>query len=169
MERKLLVLLYGKWTVHHLERLTNTFHLDPDTAQVANIAAIGNNVKGVVGVIPNADSISGIKLHIGKGLTGGGSGNSAVVLAAVAACVENGANVISMSLGGGGYSQTENSAYEDVYLNDSVLIIAAARNGWNSGISYPASYPSVMSVAAVDSRYNRASFSRCMAGWRFLA
>jgi serine protease len=125
------------------------------------IAAIGNNVKGVVGVIPNEDTISGIKLHIGKGLAYGGSGNSAGVLAAVAACVENGANIISISLGGGGYSQTENSTYEDVYLNNGVLIIAAAANGGNSGMSYPASYPSVMSVAAVDSRsYNRASFSQ---------
>lgn len=115
----------------------------------------------MVGVILNEDTISGIKLHIGKGLTYGGSGNSAGVLAAVAACVENGANVISMSLGGGGYSQTENSTYEDVYVKNGVLIIAAAGNGGNSGMSYPASYPSVMSVAAVDSRsYNRASFSQ---------
>ncbi len=110
------------------------------TQTLRTIAAIGNNVKGVVGVIPNEDTISGIKLHIGKGLAYGGSGNSAGVLAAVAACVENGANIISISLGGGGYSQT---------------------NGGNSGMSYPASYPSVMSVAAVDSRsYNRASFSQ---------
>ena len=101
------------------------------------IAAIGNNGIGVVGVIPNADTTSGIKLHIGKGLSDSGSGTSAGVLAAVSDCVDKGANIISMSLGGGGFSDSENDVYEEAYLNDDVLIIAAAGNGGNSGLSYP--------------------------------
>merc|ERR1712176_11519 len=38
--------------------------------------------------------------------------------------------------------------------------IAAAGNGGNSALSYPASYKSVMSVAAVDSNENKAGFSQ---------
>lgn len=46
-------------------------------------------------------------------------------MAAVESCVENGANIISMSLGGGGYSSSENSFYQTAYQDDNVLIIAA--------------------------------------------
>ena len=41
-----------------------------------------------------------------------------------------------------------------------VLIIAAAGNDGNSDFSYPASYESVMSIAAVRSNKNKASFSQ---------
>lgn len=90
------------------------------------IAAIGNNGIGVVGVIPNATDV-GIKLHIGKGLDDNGSGSTASVLEAVDYCVDNGANVISMSLGGSGSSTSENDAFEQAYREDNVLIIAAGK------------------------------------------
>src|SRR5690606_3054720 len=41
-----------------------------------------------------------------------------------------------------------------------VLVVAAAGNSGSSALSYPASYDSVVSVAAVASRGNRASFSQ---------
>merc|ERR1711983_680287 len=81
-------------------------------------------------------------------------------MAAVQACVDNGSNVISMSLGGGGFSDSVNQQYYGHYKDDDVLIIAAAGNGGNSALSYPASYKSVMSVAAVDSSENKAGFSQ---------
>ncbi len=160
MERKLLGLFFDILRFIRIISVLRFLLSRPDRHCAGTIAAIGNNGKGVVGVIPNADTTSGIKLHIGKGLNDSGSGSSAGVVAAVVDCVAKGANVISMSLGGGGYSNSESSTYEDIYLNDDVLIIAAAGNGGNSGLSYPASYPSVMSVAAVDSNENRASFSQ---------
>ena len=45
-------------------------------------------------------------------------------------------------------------------FNQGVLLVAAAGNDGNSGYGYPASYSSVMSVAAVDSSNRRASFSQ---------
>lgn len=119
------------------------------------IGALNNDV-GVIGVVgdPEVDPF-----FIGKGLRNGGSGTSAAVMAAVEACVDAGAKVISMSLGGGGYSSTAEAQYEQHYL-DNVLIIAAAGNGGSPSKSYPASYPAVMSVAAVDSSKNKASFSQ---------
>merc|ERR1712183_1056421 len=65
-----------------------------------------------------------------------------------------------MSLGGGSPSDAVNQQYYGHYKNDDVLIIAAAGNGGNSALSYPASYKSVMSVAAVDSSENKAGFSQ---------
>merc|ERR1711923_611861 len=124
-----------------------------------SIGAVGDNSKGVVGVIPGSMSDK-FSFFIGKGLSDSGSGSTSGVMAAVQACVDNGSNVISMSLGGGGFSDTVNQQYYGHYKNDDVLIIAAAGNGGNSALSYPASYKSVMSVAAVDSSENKAGFSQ---------
>merc|ERR1719410_29692 len=67
------------------------------------IGAVGYNSIGVVGVIPGSlnDKFS---FFIGKGLSDSGSGSTSSVMAAVQACVDNGSNVISMSLGGGSTS-----------------------------------------------------------------
>jgi serine protease len=121
------------------------------------IAAVGNNNKGVVGVNRNGK----LNLHIGRvfGVTGSWiSGTNLITV--VRQCRDAGSNVVSMSLGGGGYSQTEFDAYESLYKNDNVLLVAAAGNGGNSAYSYPASYEPVMSVAAIDSNKNKAGFSQ---------
>ena len=78
-----------------------------------------------------------------------GTGSSVGVMSAVQACVDNGSNLISMSLGGGPFSQIESDEFLNHY-NNGVLIIAAAGNAGNDVKSYPASYRSVMSVSAVD-------------------
>merc|ERR1719253_1810230 len=75
------------------------------------------------------------------------------------ACVNSGSNVISMSLGAGSSSQAMQEAVTQYYQND-VLIIAAAGNGGSTSAMYPASYAAALSVAAVDSNENRASFSQ---------
>merc|ERR1711971_1028434 len=124
-----------------------------------SIGALGDNSKGVVGVIPGSISDK-FSFFIGKGLSDSGSGSTTSVMAAVQACVDNGSNVISMSLGGGSPSNAVNQQYYGHYKDDDVLIIAAAGNGGNSALSYPASYKSVMSVAAVDSSENKAGFSQ---------
>merc|ERR1711971_1468730 len=61
---------------------------------------------------------------------------------------------------GGGYSSTTNEFYNNLYENDDILFIAAAGNGGSSSYLYPASYPALMSVAAIDSNMNKASFSQ---------
>ena len=120
------------------------------------IGAVGSNSIGVTSCNPKPNDFS---FYIGKGLNDSGSGSNAGVTAAVNACVAAGAKVISMSLGGGGYSATEENLYKQIY-NQGVLIVAAAGNDGNTALSYPASYPSVMSVAAVDSSMNKASYSQ---------
>ena len=75
-------------------------------------------------------------------------------------CQENGADVISMSLGGGGFSQTASDIYKAIFENDGVLVVAAAGNSGPGEVGYPASYDSVLSVGAVDSNKNIAGFSQ---------
>merc|ERR1719410_1559466 len=124
-----------------------------------SIGAIGENSKGVVGVIPGSMSDK-FSLFIGKGLTDSGYGSTSRLMEAVQACVDNGANVISMSLGVRIASNITYQQYYGHYKEDDVLIIAAAGNGGNSDYTYPASYDPVMSVAAVNSQELKASFSQ---------
>ena len=69
-----------------------------------------------------------IDFFIGKGLSDSGSGSTSGVLAAAVACKDNGADIISMSLGGGAWTHSSNDTYTEIY-DAGVLIIAAAGNG----------------------------------------
>ena len=71
-----------------------------------------------------------------------------------------GSNVVSMSIGGAGKSQTQEIAYKRMFNEENVLLVAAAGNGANSDFSYPASYEYVMSVAAVKWDGSHANFSQ---------
>ena len=70
-----------------------------------------------------------------------------------------GSTVISMSLGGKYSSPIEEKALDKV-ARANILMVAAAGNAGEASHSYPASYDSVISVAAVDSTKNHASFSQ---------
>jgi subtilisin family serine protease len=126
------------------------------THVAGTITAIGGNNKGVVGVMPNGN----VNIHVVKVFGDNCAWAYASSLAsALSVCRNNGANVVSMSLGGGSPSSTEDTAFQNAY-NAGVLSIAAAGNGGNNTTSYPAGYASVVSVAAVDSSKNVASFSQ---------
>jgi len=122
---------------------------------VAGTVAAINNGSGVVGVMPNGN----VNIHIIKVFNETGWGYSSSLVAAVDDCVTAGSNVISMSLGGATSSTTESNAFDNYYAQG-VLSIAAAGNDGNTAHSYPASYDSVVSVAAVDSGNMHANFSQ---------
>ena len=65
-----------------------------------------------------------------------------------------------MSLGGPDYSAFWESWFNTFYTYNDVLIIAAAGNGGDTSYFYPASFSTVMSVAAVDSNKDLAYFSQ---------
>lgn len=125
------------------------------THVAGTIAALGNNDTGVMGVHTGEN----LALHIVKVFNNSGSWtNSSDLIAALDDCVANGSQVVSMSLGGSFSSSNENQAFAEA-LAAGVLSIAAASNDGNTSYSYPASYDSVVSVAAVDSSKNHAYFS----------
>ena len=121
------------------------------------IAAVGDNSIGVVGVNWNS------RVMAVKFLGSGGSGSTAGAINAIDYAVSMGANVLSNSWGGGGFSQALLDAINDA-SNAGVLFVAAAGNASNNNDSYPtypATYdaPNVIAVAATDHNDNRASFS----------
>jgi subtilisin family serine protease len=127
------------------------------THVAGTIAALNNAGVGVVGVNPNQQ----LKLHIVKVFGAAGWAYSSTLAAAANKCGAAGANVISMSLGGGLKSRTEETAFNKLYTTGAgVLSIAAAGNDGNTRVSYPAGYASVVSVAAIDEAKNWATFSQ---------
>ncbi|MHB8780431.1 MAG: S8 family peptidase [Candidatus Geothermincolia bacterium] len=120
---------------------------------VAGIAAAsGNNNYGIAGVGWNT-LIMPIKV-----LDSSGSGYDSDVARGIRFAADNGAHVINMSLGGGGFSRTMQDAIDYAY-NKGVVIVAAAGNDGTNTISYPAAMDNVISVAALDSSNNLAGFS----------
>jgi thermitase len=130
------------------------------THVAGTIAAKANNTAGVAGVAFNAS------LAICKGLhTAAGTGLTSDIANCINWTHQQGAKVISMSLGGGA-SSTLQSAVQNAWkggaANGSVLIAAAGNDG-DSTVNYPAGYAEVMSVAATDHSDARASFSNANA------
>jgi serine protease len=123
---------------------------------VAGTIAALNNDAGVVGVLPSGT----INLHIVKYFSNScrASFVSSLVRAANR-CVDAGANVINMSLGGP-YSRTGERYFNELFESGAVLPVAAAGNSGNGQRSYPASYAGVISVAAIDENKERAEFSQ---------
>jgi subtilisin family serine protease len=117
-----------------------------------------DNTLGVLGVTPD------VNVHIVKvfGNDCSWAYSSDLVDAAFACRDDGNANVISMSLGCSGRfcaSTTEENAFDQLD-SQGILSIAAAGNDGNTQKSYPASYASVVSVAAVDSSKVVADFSQ---------
>jgi len=122
---------------------------------VAGTIAGVNNSEGVVGILPSTN----VNLHIVKVFNESGWGYSGDLSDAVDTCVNNGAKVINMSLGGSGSSNTEKNALQAA-ADTGVLLIAASGNDGNATLSYPASYDVVMAVGALDSNNQHAEFSQ---------
>jgi len=113
------------------------------TEMAGIIGAETNNEIGVVGLDWNAQILI---IKIADSL---GNATSQNIAAGITAAVDAGADIINISLGSTSSSIAVRTAVEYAYAND-VTIIAAAGNGGSDVAFYPASFPHVMSVAAVN-------------------
>lgn len=129
------------------------------THVAGTIGATANNGVGVVGVAPGAVALHIVKVFGTDGAEGCDWAYSSGLVAALDACTAAGAQVISMSLGGSRKVRAEESAFGSAN-GQGVLSIAAAGNDGNTKKSYPASYASVVSVAALDANKAIADFSQ---------
>lgn len=122
---------------------------------VAGTITAQHNDLGVVGVSPGAVSLYIVKVF-GDDCSWA---YSSTLMAATEECVAAGANIISMSLGGEKSLRPEQRQFDALYDMD-ILSIAAAGNDGNTLYSYPASYDSVVSVAAIAESLAVADFSQ---------
>ena len=121
---------------------------------VAGTIAALDNQEGVVGVYP------GVNLHIVKIFNDLGQWTFASdLIDGINQCQQAGADIVNMSLGGSGSSQSEANAMQQFY-DEGLLLVAAAGNDGNSSKSYPASYDAVVSVAALNSNQTVADYSQ---------
>lgn len=121
---------------------------------VAGTIGAADNGIGIIGVAP------GVPMHIIKVFNDAGYGYSSDLAQAAELCGNAGANIINMSLGGGGANSTEENAFKTFVANGG-LVLAAAGNDGNSVRSYPAGYKSVVMVGGVnknDEKYAASQF-----------
>ena len=122
------------------------------------LAATTNNGLGIAG-----GSQATILEMKGLGLTrsffsSSCSGSIAGISQAIVDATDQGAKVISMSIGGGASSTLENAV--NYAWNHGVILVAAAGNdGGSNSIDYPGAYTNVIAVGALDSNKVRASYS----------
>ena len=140
-----------------VENNDDTKDLNGHGSHVAGIIGAEDNDIGVVGVAPQA------YLYSVKVLSFDSTGTTSDILSGIEWSVENGMQVINMSLGSEDNSISVSRAIDNTY-NAGVLIIAAAGNSGNAAgsgdnIDYPARYNSVVSVGATDIKDNRTRFS----------
>lgn len=125
----------------------------PHGTHVAGTVGAADNNVGVIGMAP------GVPMHIIKVFNAEGWGYSSDLAHAATLCEQAGANIITMSLGGGGANSTEENAFIDFTANGG-LVLAAAGNDGNNVRSFPAGYESVMMIGANDGDNNIADFSQ---------
>lgn len=132
-------------------------HGGPHGTHVAGTIGAADNNIGVVGMAP------GVDMHVVKVFNAEGWGYSSDLAHAADKCSQAGANIISMSLGGGGANSTEENAFK-AFTEAGGLVVAAAGNDGNNVRSYPAGYSSVMMVGGNDNdngRYTESQYPSC--------
>ncbi len=110
------------------------------THVAGTIAQTTNNGLGVAGIAPNATILPL------KALSGSGMGQSEWIASAIDEAVDQGADVINMSLGGSRSRVIEVAVSKAV--DEGVIVIAAAGNNGREGVSWPARHPEVIGVSA---------------------
>lgn len=120
----------------------------------------GTHVAGTIASTGNVSGVMQIATLIPvKVLNDSGSGNLYSMQQGILYAAQINADVVNMSVGGGGYSKSFDSTCKTA-ASKGTIIVAAAGNSGRGTLSYPAAYNSVISVGAVDSNGNRASFSQ---------
>jgi thermitase len=137
--------------------VNNDSNADDDHGHGTHCAGIAtaetNNSTNGAGVDWNA------KIMPVKVLSASGSGYTSDIIDGVYFAADNGAKVISMSLGGGSYSTAFQDAINYAFNTKNAVVVAAAGNNGNTAVQYPAGYNNVLSVAATDANDAKAYFS----------
>lgn len=142
--------------------LRSTFDNDPKghgTHCAGIAAAVSNNNTGIASFSTNNQFVQVTSVKV---LGAGGVGTQKSIIEGMLLAVDNGADVLSMSLGGPGNSARQ-KAYEQAVQyagkKGAIVVAAAGNSNRNARDFSPANTPGVLCVSAVDQQLNRADFS----------
>lgn len=121
----------------------------------------GTHCAGTIASIdPNIGMAPGAKLVIAKGLSNSGNGAGTWIAAAMRWCVEQGAAILSMSLGSSAADPNIQYACAELAAKGVLIFAAAGNSGGNTpNVDFPGRFPETISVAALASNLAVASFS----------
>ncbi|MFD6890043.1 type VII secretion-associated serine protease mycosin [Streptomyces sp. NPDC059957] len=139
------------------------------TAMAGIIAGHGHGTdrkKGILGIAPAA-KILPVRVILEEGDPGRDKARESkggALAEGIRWATDHGADVINLSLGDDSSSAHHDAAEDEAVqyaLGKGVVVVASAGNGGKSGdrISYPAAYPGVIAVTAVNRENKKASFS----------
>jgi thermitase len=114
--------------------------------------ASADNGIGIAGVAP------GVSLMAVKVLSDSGSGTTDAVCGGIVWAADQGAHVISLSLGGPGGKEAKQAAVDYARSKGAVVVAAMGNNGANMAV-YPGASKGVIGVGATTAEDTRASFS----------
>ena len=122
-------------------------------------AAVSNNGKGIASLSRNNEFVEVTSIKVLKSF---GGGTQKMIITGMLQAADNGADVISLSLGGPSNRQRQR-AYEKAveYCNKAgaIVVVAAGNSNMNAKDYAPANTPGVITVSAVDTLLKRAHFS----------
>ena len=112
-----------------------------------------NNDLGIVGVAPECKAIP-VKV-----LDKRGSGDLRIVAQGIRWAADNGADIISMSLGSPTPIQEVRKAIQYASKKGIPVFVAAGNSGCTKDVFYPAAYEETIAIGSIDENFNRSKFS----------
>ncbi len=160
---KVAILDTGVWTEHSAFEgldITQVDLLEPEESIPGDYDGHGTAVASLIvgstkyqrGIAPGSQLMS---LRV---LDGEGNGDTFTLAEGIVEAVDRGASVLSLSLGGGSDSFLLRKAV-NYALDNGAVIVASAGNDGEGKVTYPAAYPEVIGVTAVDAGSRIADFS----------
>lgn len=132
------------------------FSVDPSALNghgTAVASLIAGSHAAVQGLAPGVDLLS-IRVANDAGVS-----DSFTLAQGILAALDNGASLINISMGSYGNSPVLRDAVAQAIAQGAVIVASAGNEGYSNTVAYPAAYPGVIGVAAVEANSTHLDFS----------
>ena len=139
--------------INIIDKSKSPFDDNGHGTHVCGTVAAENNGIGMVGVAPKA------KIHPIKALGADGGGQNQHIAEGIVWAVDNGCDIIGMSLGCENEVLSIKKAIEYAVKHKVVIFCAAGNSGESHKIMFPAQNENTISIGAIDRNLNRTNFT----------